>query len=69
MFDYLWNTRGYFFWLLVVSANQQERITLVVVRKTAQIPGEGRVLIHAFASPKHPSVVGPTLEFEMSTDP
>tara|TARA_R110002049_G_scaffold182485_2_gene350294 strand:- start:17982 stop:19319 length:1338 start_codon:yes stop_codon:yes gene_type:complete len=43
-------------------------LTFVVVRETKKIAGDGRVLVHAFASHSHPSAVGPTLEFEMRED-
>jgi len=46
-----------------IREHHQAPITFVVVRKTKQIPGEGRVLVHAFASSKHASAVGPSLEW------
>jgi hypothetical protein len=55
--------------LQFVREHQHRPITMVVIRKTAQIPGDGRGLVHAFASPAHPTVVGPTLEFEMTDEP
>ncbi len=43
-------------------------LTFVVIRETKKIAGDGRVLVHAFASHSHPSAVGPTLEFEIRED-
>ncbi|TWT81553.1 FecR protein [Planctomycetes bacterium CA13] len=48
-----------------VRSHRDGPLTFVVVRETKQIPGDGRVLVHTFASHSHPSAVGPTLEFDI----
>lgn len=46
-----------------VRSNIDKPMTFVLVRKTRTIKGTERALIHAFASPSHPTRKGPTLEF------
>lgn len=50
LFDFLAERRG-------------REVTLIVVRETGKIAGEGKVLIHAFANDSHPQASGPILEF------
>ena len=38
-------------------------VTLILIRETGQIAGEGPGLVHAFASDSHPEASGPILEF------
>lgn len=38
-------------------------VTLILVRETGQVAGEGPGLVHAFASDTHPEASGPVLEF------
>ena len=40
-----------------------EPVTLILVRETGQVEGEGPGLVHAFASDSHPESSGPVLEF------
>ena len=42
--------------------NQNETVTLILVRETTQIEGIGPGLTHLFASDSHPESVGPLLE-------
>ncbi|GAA4446685.1 FecR domain-containing protein [Novipirellula rosea] len=51
-----------------VRSHADRPLTFVVIRATKKVAGDGRVLVHAFASHSHPSSVGPTLEFEMRED-
>lgn len=51
-----------------VRGHSAAPLTFVVIRETKKIAGDGRVLVHAFASHSHPSAVGPTLEFEIRED-
>ena len=44
-------------------------VTLILVRETSVIEGEGRSLVHAFASDTHPEATGPKLEFSLSEEP
>ena len=46
-----------------LKANRSRPITLIVVRETGQINGDGPGLIHAFASDCHLEAAGPILEF------
>jgi hypothetical protein len=39
------------------------RISLLIVRETTLIPGEGKSLVHAFASDSHGEFAGPVLKF------
>ena len=48
-----------------VKANRHRPITLVLVRETGQIAGDGPGLVHAFASDSHPEASGPILEFPL----
>lgn len=46
-----------------LKSHQHHPITLLLVRETGQVHGEGPGLVHAFASDSHPEASGPILEF------
>jgi hypothetical protein len=46
-----------------LKAHGDAPATLILVRETGQIEGEGPGLVHAFASDSHPEASGPILEF------
>ena len=46
-----------------IEANRDRPITLILVRETGQVAGDGPGLVHAFASDSHPEASGPILEF------
>ena len=48
-----------------IKDNKSRPITLIVVRETGQINGQGPGLVHAFASDSHPEAAGPVLEFSL----
>lgn len=48
-----------------LQADPDKRVTFVVIRETGLIDGEGKGLVHAFASDRHPEASGPLLEFSM----
>ena len=45
-----------------LKQNSGRSVTLILVRLTTQIEGEGPGLTHMFASDSHPEAVGPLLE-------
>ena len=55
--------------LKFLRANQGGPVTLILVRETTQIHGEGPGLAHTFASDSHPEAVGPMLEFTLKSKP
>lgn len=51
--------------LSFLRSNNDRPVTLILVRETTQIEGDGPGLTHLFASDLHPEAVGPMLEFTM----
>jgi len=49
--------------LKIPQANRSGPVTLILVRETGQIEGEGPGLVHAFASDSYLEAPGPILEF------
>lgn len=49
-----------------LKSSRDGSATLVLIRETTQIEGEGPGLTHLFASDSHPESVGPMLEFSIS---
>ncbi|MGI9474450.1 MAG: FecR domain-containing protein [Rubripirellula sp.] len=51
-----------------IKEHADRPISLILLRETSHIDGEGRSLVHAFASPSHPEAAGPVLEFTLSDE-
>lgn len=51
-----------------IRERMRKPMTFVVVRKTRTIQGSEKGLVHAFASPSHPTLRGPALEFSLLKD-
>ncbi|MEM6364574.1 MAG: iron dicitrate transport regulator FecR [Planctomycetota bacterium] len=49
-----------------VRSHRHTPITLILVRETTQIKGDGPGMTHTFASDQHPESVGPLLEFSIA---
>jgi ferric-dicitrate binding protein FerR (iron transport regulator) len=52
-----------------VKENADRRISLLIVRETTLIPGDGKSLVHAFASELHGEFAGPVLKFSTISSP
>lgn len=59
-------TNGKLLDFLKAKASRSQPVTLILVRETGQIDGEGPGLVHAFANDSHPEASGPMLEFLLS---
>jgi len=49
-----------------LKSNRSGPVSLILVRETSQIAGEGPGLVHAFANDSHPEAAGPVLEFTLN---